>query len=70
MASIIKVGSSWRALVRKGGHSRCQSFATQAAAKAWARTVETEIEELKSTGHMQPRGSTRSSCGDGLRART
>ena len=58
MASISKIGRSWRALVRKGGHSRCQTFTTQAAAKNWARTVETEISELKSTGHMQPRGTT------------
>lgn len=58
MASISRIGSSYRALVRKGGHSRCKSFSTQAAAKAWARTVETEIQELKSTGRMQPRGIT------------
>lgn len=58
MASITRIGSNWRALVRKGGHSRCKTFATQAAAKSWARTVEGEIEELKATGHMQPRGQT------------
>ncbi len=58
MASISKIGRSWRALVRKSGHRRCQTFSTQAAAKAWAWAVETEIEELESTGHMQPRGTT------------
>lgn len=58
MASIQKIGHNWRALVRKSGHSRCATFPTQAAAKAWARTVESEIAELKSTGHMQPRGTT------------
>lgn len=58
MASISRIGSKWRALVRKGGHSRCQTFVTQAAAKSWARTVEGEIEELKATGRMQPRGLT------------
>lgn len=58
MASIIKIGSSWRALVRKAGHYRVDTFKTQAAARSWARTIEAEIEELKSTGHMQPRGTT------------
>jgi integrase len=58
MASISRIGSKWRALVRKGGHNRCQTFTTQAAAKSWSRAVESEIEELKSTGRMQPRGIT------------
>lgn len=48
MASIIKIGSSWRALVRKSGHYRVDTFKTQAAAKTWARDIETEIEQLKS----------------------
>ena len=58
MASISKIGSSYRALVRRGGHSHCKTFPTQATARAWARTVETEIQELKSAGRMQPRGIT------------
>lgn len=56
MASIIKIGQKWRALAAKSGHGRCQTFTTQVAAIACARTVEYEVEELKSTGHMQPRG--------------
>ena len=56
MASILRIGSSWRALVRKSGHQHSKTFATQKAAKDWAANIEREIEELKSTGHMQPRG--------------
>lgn len=58
MASISKIGSRWRALIRKGGHNRCQTFATQAQAKAFARVVESEIDEIKSTGRMQPRDTS------------
>jgi integrase len=58
VASIVKIGARWRALVRKGGHTQCKTFGTRGAAKSWARTVETEIDELKSAGKMQPRGIT------------
>jgi integrase len=50
VASIIERDGRWRALVRKGGHTRCSTFSTRAAAKTWAKRVEGEIEQLKSTG--------------------
>ena len=58
MASIVERGGRWRALVRKAGHTKCQTFSTRAAAKSWAATVEREIDELKSRGVMQARGLT------------
>ncbi len=58
MPSIVKRGSRYRALVRKGGHVKCATFGTRAAAKAWAVTVEQEIDELRASGVMQPRGQT------------
>jgi integrase len=58
MASIVPIkgakGVRWRALVRKGGHKRCMTFATRGLAKAWAAKLETEIEELKAHGFMKP----------------
>ncbi|MGP8033161.1 MAG: site-specific integrase [Steroidobacteraceae bacterium] len=56
MANFVTRNGRHRALVRKGGHVRCATFATRPAARAWAATVEREIEELRSTGIMQPRG--------------
>ena len=56
MPSILARNGRWRALVRRAGHTRCATFATRAAANAWAHTVERELDELKSTGVMQPRG--------------
>jgi integrase len=45
MASIIKVGKGWRALIRrKGFPSYCKTFSTKAQADAWARQVETDID--------------------------
>lgn len=45
MASITKVGSSWRALIRRKGHkSLCKTFKTKAQAEVWARQRETEID--------------------------
>lgn len=45
MASIIPIGPNWRALVRRKGHkSICKSFPTKAAAEAWARKVETQLD--------------------------
>ncbi len=58
MASYTERDGRWRALVRKAGHSKCATFDTKAAAQAWARTIERELDELKSTGVMQPRGVT------------
>ncbi|HUN73370.1 MAG TPA: site-specific integrase [Steroidobacteraceae bacterium] len=58
MASLISRAGRWRALVRKGGHTRCATFATRAAAKAWAATIERQVDELRASGVMQARGLT------------
>lgn len=45
MASIIKVGAKWRALIRrKGFPSYCKTFRTQAQAEVWARGIEAEMD--------------------------
>jgi integrase len=58
MASITERSGKWRALVRMAGHSKCATFSSRAAAKQWAARVEGEIEELRASGIMQPRGLT------------
>jgi integrase len=46
LASIIKIGESWRALVRRKGHpSYCKTFAKKAQAEAWARQIEADIDK-------------------------
>jgi len=51
MASIIKVGSRWRALVRRKGHPAfCQTFGTKALADAWARGIEADIDRGRAPG--------------------
>jgi len=45
MASILKIGSAWRAQVRRKGHkSLSETFATKAEAAAWARKVEAQMD--------------------------
>lgn len=45
MASITKVGDSWRALIRRKGHKTlCKTFPVKAKAEAWARQREAEID--------------------------
>lgn len=45
MASIVKIGQRWRALVRrKGFPSYCKTFAAKSEAEAWARRVEGDID--------------------------
>lgn len=45
MASITKIGSSWRALIRRKGHKTlCKTFKTKAQAEVWARQREAEID--------------------------
>lgn len=45
MASIIKVGDKWRALIRRKGHkSQCKTFTVKAQAVEWARKVEAGID--------------------------
>lgn len=48
MASILKLGPGWRALIRRKGHkSICKTLPTKAAAEAWARMVEADIDAGK-----------------------
>jgi integrase len=58
MASIVKRGDSYRALVRRAGHKHCKTFGSRKAAQDWAKKVEGEIDELKGSGVMQPKGLT------------
>jgi integrase len=58
MASIINRDGRFRALVRKAGQVRCETFSTRKAAKHWADKVEAELEELRANGVMQPKGLT------------
>jgi integrase len=58
MASIQRIGKRWRALVRKAGHTECKTFGTRKLAESWSTTVEHELDQLKSTGFMQPKGKT------------
>jgi integrase len=45
VASIVKIGERWRALVRRKGHpSYCKTFRTKAAAVSWASVVEGDID--------------------------
>jgi len=45
MASIVKVGEKWRALVRRKGHpTLCKTFRVKAQAEAWARQIEVDID--------------------------
>jgi integrase len=45
MASILPVGGKWRALIRRKGHkTQCRTFGSKAAAEAWARGVETDLD--------------------------
>src|SRR4051812_7134678 len=48
MASILKIGDSWRAQVRKKGFpTETQSFPTKAQAKAWADKIEADMTARK-----------------------
>lgn len=45
MASILKIGSSWRVQIRRKGHTvPAETFPTKAMAQEWARKVESEID--------------------------
>lgn len=46
VASILKVGEKWRALIRRKGHkAQCRTFTTKAKAEAWARSIEGQIDD-------------------------
>jgi integrase len=45
MASITKIGTSWRVLVRRKGHkARCKTFPVKAQAEAWGRQIEADLD--------------------------
>lgn len=45
MASIVKVGKKWRALIRRKGHAdQCKTFPVKTQAEAWARQIEADID--------------------------
>lgn len=45
MASILNVGGKWRALIRRKGHKPiCKTHPTKAAALAWARKIEAQLD--------------------------
>lgn len=45
MASILKIGDSWRAQIRRKGHKPItETFPTKTLAQQWARKIETEID--------------------------
>lgn len=46
MASIIRIDGKWRAQIRRKGHpAKCRTFKTRAAADAWVRQVEGDIDK-------------------------
>jgi hypothetical protein len=54
MASILKLGSGWRALIRRKGHkSICKTLPTKAAAEPWARMVQAGLDAGKSVAAIQ-----------------
>lgn len=58
MASIIKRGKKYRALVRKRGVTRCKTFETKTAAKTWSTRVEAELDRASSGSRLPVRGWT------------
>lgn len=58
MASIVERDGRYRALVRKGGITRCSTFDTKAAAKRWAEIIERQVDELKAAGIMSAGATT------------
>jgi integrase len=52
MASIQKIGASWRALIRRKGHkSICKTFPKKAEAIEWARGIEAQIDNKQPVAH-------------------
>jgi hypothetical protein len=48
MASILKIGDTWRAQIRRKGHkSIAETFPTKTLAVKWAREIEAEMDALK-----------------------
>ena len=45
MASILKIDTKWRALIRRKGHkSICKTHSSKAEAEAWARKIEAQLD--------------------------
>jgi integrase len=48
MASILKIGASWRAQIRRKGHKPItETFPTKAAAERWARAKESDMDAMR-----------------------
>lgn len=46
MASVLKIGTKWRALIRRKGHKPiCKTHRTKAEAEAWARRIEAQLDD-------------------------
>jgi integrase len=58
VASIIKRGKKYRALIRKKGFTRCKTFQTKSAAKAWATRIEAEIDSASGGSRVPVKGWT------------
>lgn len=56
MASIVERNGRFRALVRKNGVTRCETFATRKQAKLWAAQQEAELDQLRATGVLSATG--------------
>lgn len=58
MASIIKRGKKYRALVRNKGVTKCKTFQTKSAAKTWAIRIEAELDRSSAGSKSPLRGWT------------
>jgi integrase len=58
MASFTERNGRWRALIRKAGTKRCETFSSRSAAKSWAATIERQADELRASGVISARGLT------------
>jgi integrase len=63
VASIIQVGTKWRALIRrKGFKSACKTFAKKSQAEAWARRVEADMDEGRGPSDVETSALTVGDC--------
>lgn len=54
MASVYRRGQGWRAVVRRRGFpTRSATFPNKARAEAWARRIETAVDERRATGRVR-----------------
>ncbi|WP_433989514.1 hypothetical protein SuNHUV7_00550 (plasmid) [Pseudoseohaeicola sp. NH-UV-7] len=58
MASIMKRGNRYRALVRRSGTTRCKTFGSRREAEAWAASVERRAHEIAAHGYVAPKAAT------------